>query len=462
MPSNEPGAEGCFARPRSVSDAVEALARAAGYALTDYQRAYLSDPSPMRAVLKARQTGFSWLFALEALAGALAERRFSIFVSLNREEAAEKVLYAREMRAALPEGARPRAERSGEHEVRLVGGGRLLSFPCRAPRGKAKASLYLDELAFYPNAERVYDGALPVTSHGGRVTLASTPCGDRGLFWRLVCRPGAGEAYSVHRVPWWQAPWFCRAPRLAAEAVESMETEERVRRFATPVLQRLFGAMERDAFRQEYELAFLESREALIPWEEVERAAEDIALCPDWEGLAATGARLTAGLDIGRRHDPTEIVVVAAEVDALRVRALRSLRHAPFHDQEHAAAEMMARAPVALLCVDATGMGGPVAENLARTFPGRVLPVTFTAPRKEEMAARLRLFLQSGRLRIPRHRALMEQIHAVRRGFSGGGRMTLDAPREVGHHADMFWALALALHGAADRAGGVSVRPLRA
>ena len=32
----------------------------------------------------------------------------------------------------------------------------------------AGASLYLDEMAFYLHAERVYTGALPVTTHGGR------------------------------------------------------------------------------------------------------------------------------------------------------------------------------------------------------------------------------------------------------------------------------------------------------
>lgn len=459
-------AAGCDERPAarfvagSVEDAMAALVRASDHVLTDYQRAYLADPSPLRAVLKARQMGFSWLFALEGLAHAIADNRFSIFVSLNREEAAEKILYARDMYDALSEGERPDLLRAGAHEMRLAGGGRLLSFPCRAPRGKAGASLYLDEMAFYPHPERVYAGALPVISHGGRVTLASTPCGDRGMFWRAVMAGELAGEFSQHRAPWWLAPWFSTDVEEAAERAEAMETDERVRRYATPVLARLRAAMERAAFQQEYEMVFLDADEALISWPEIEAAAEDYAMAPDWRTLAALGIPLYAGMDVGRTHDPTDIVVVSAEGDAFRVRGLRTLRQTPYDQQEEEAAELMARAPVACLCVDAGGIGGPVSESLARRFPGRVLPVAFSNTNKESMAARLHYLLQNGRLKIPRCRPLMEQIHAVRRGLTDAGRTRLDAPRDAEHHADQFWALAMALWVTRDQPGSVSARSL--
>jgi phage FluMu gp28-like protein len=425
----------------------EAIVRASGHVLTDYQRAFLADASPLRAVLKARQMGFSWLFALEALSRAIAEGRFSIFVSLNREEAAEKVLYAREMLESLPETLRPRLLRAGSWELRLEGGGRLLSFPCRAPRGKANADVYLDEMAFYPNSEAVYTGALPVVSHGGRVTLASTPSGDRGMFWKAAVGDNVAGRYSQHRAPWWRAPWFC-SDVDAATAHKEMETEERIARFGTPVLARLYGALDRAAFQQEYELRFVDSNEAYIGWDEIEAAVHDIPLRETWAALRALGTPLYAGMDIGREHDATEIVVISVEGGACAVCAIKTMARTPFHEQEAVAADAMAQAGVKRLCLDAGGMGGPVAESLYRRFPGRVDPVTFTNGGKEVMAAEVKWRLQSGLLRLPRLPSFLEQLHSVRKSFTGAGRARLSAPSGREHHGDQFWALALALRAA--------------
>ena len=389
----------------TVEEARAEIVRASEHTLTAYQRAFLEDSAPLRAVLKARQTGFSWLFALEALSAALAEGRFSIFVSLNREEASEKVLYAREMLEALPDALRPRLLRAGSWELRLAGGGRLLSFPCRAPRGKAGADLYLDEMAFYPNSEAVYTGALPVVSHGGRVTLASTPAGDKGMFWRAVLGNDVAGQYSQHRVPWWRAPWFCTDPDHPE--IAGLETEERIRRFGTPVLARLYGAMDPDAFRQEYELLFVETRSAYISWAEIEASVEELTVPEAWAAMRTPGAELYAGMDIGRFHDATEIVVLAVRDGVCRVRGLQTLRQVPFPEQEAVAARAMREAGIARLCLDATGMGGPVAEGLHRRFPGKVEPVTFTNRSKQEMAAAVKWGLHGGSLRLPRRLAFL-------------------------------------------------------
>jgi phage FluMu gp28-like protein len=440
-------------------DVREAIVRGAGHVLTDYQRAFLSDPSPLRAVLKARQTGFSWLFALEALSGAIAEGRFSIFVSLNREEASEKTLYAREMYETLPHAMKPRLLRAGAWEMRLSNGGRLLSFPCRAPRGKANADLYLDEMAFYPNSEAVYTGALPVVSHGGRVTLASTPSGDRGMFWRAVLDADVAGQYSQHRVPWWRAPWFCTDPDAATAAGE-METEERIRRFGTPVLSRLYGAMDRSAFQQEYELRFVDTNEAYIGWDEIEPCVTDTPLLDTWEALRALGTPLYAGMDIGRMHDPTEIVIVSLEGGVCTVRCIRSLVRVSFQEQEAVASAAMNGAGIRKLALDASGMGGPVGESLYGRFRGRIEPVTFTLTGKQRLASEVKWRLQNGALRLPRRQSLLEQIHSVRRLATAAGNTRLSAREGGMHHADQFWALALAIRAAQSTDARVQARTI--
>jgi phage FluMu gp28-like protein len=441
-----------------VNAVIEAAVSRSGHTLTDYQRDFLADEGPFRSVLKARQTGFSWLFALEALSQAIVNRHFSIFMSLNRDEASEKIMYARDLYESLPARYRPPLRHAGRFEMIFQGGGRLLSFPCLAPRGKAGASLYLDEMAFYPHSGRVYGGALPVITHGGRVTVASTPNGDTGMFWRLVSEPELASSFSQHTVPWWRAPWLC----LDADAAEAEPlTDARVRRYGTEVLKRLRGAMDLETFQQEYELKFVDVNAAFISWPEIEANVHDIPLAATWEALAALGGRLYAGVDIGRVTNATEIIVIRDDGGRRSVVCIKSMVNEDFRTQETAVLDCLRIAGVERLCVDSTGLGMNLSEDLSRAYPGRVVALHFDCGMKETMARQVKRDLQAGILALPRQRSLLEQIHTVRRTWLASGRVRYDAPVVDGSHADKFWALAMALNAATGRHATVTAYTLR-
>ena len=117
-----------------------------------FQLKHLNNPSLLAIELKARQVGFSWLSAAEAVASASLEPRIPhIFVSINQDEAAEKIRYAKQVIEALDKDVRPRLLRDNAFELEFQNGSRLISHPCRPVRGKAKAKIYLDEFAHYPN-----------------------------------------------------------------------------------------------------------------------------------------------------------------------------------------------------------------------------------------------------------------------------------------------------------------------
>lgn len=445
-------------RTRSVNAIIQAAVAGSKNTLTDYQHDFLTDDAPFRSVLKARQTGFSWLFALEALSQAIANRQFSIFLSLNREEASEKILYARDLYESLPARFRPPLRYAGRYELVFQGGGRLLSFPCLAPRGKAGANLYLDEMAFYPHAERVYGGALPVVTHGGRVTVASTPAGDSGMFWRLVSEPELASRFSQHTVPWWRAPWLC-INEAAAEAEPLTDT--RVGSFGTEVLQRLRGAMDLETFQQEYELRFVDVNAAFLSWPEIDANVHDLPLAATWESLAALGGRLYAGVDIGRVTHATEIIVLREDRGRRSVCCIKSMVNEDFDTQENAVLDCLRIARVERLCVDATGLGMTLSEHLARAYPARVTALHFNSTLKESMARQVKRDLQAGLLALPRERPLLEQIHSIRRTWLGSGRVRYDAPVVDNSHADKFWALAMALHAASGRQATVTARTFR-
>jgi len=152
------------------------------------------------------------------------------------------------------------------------------------------------------------------------------------------------------------------------------------------------------------------------------------------------------GFDVGRKHDLAVLVVVEKLGDVLRVRKLLDLAQAPFAVQKQAvrdAAQYCLRG-----CLDATGMGAQMAEELAAEFPGRVEPVEFTLQVKQDLAVRARRLFEERRIRIPDHAGLRRDISAVKRLITPAGNVRFDAERTDAGHADRFWALALALAAA--------------
>ena len=70
-------------------------------------------------------------------------------MSVNLDEAKEKIRYARAIIKALDEPVRPRLVKDSITELEIDNGSRFISHPCKPPRGKARVRIYLDEMAHY-------------------------------------------------------------------------------------------------------------------------------------------------------------------------------------------------------------------------------------------------------------------------------------------------------------------------
>ena len=155
-----------------------------------FQLAHLNDDSTFRIEDKARQIAWSWLSAAEAVAEALLYQRDSVFVSINQEEAKEKIRYARTIFDALRPDIRQRVKllRDNELGIEFGNGARLNSLPARPPRGRARSNVYLDEFAHVARDRQIYTAALPIISKGGRLRIGSSPMGASGTFWKCSLR----------------------------------------------------------------------------------------------------------------------------------------------------------------------------------------------------------------------------------------------------------------------------------
>jgi phage FluMu gp28-like protein len=122
----------------------------------------------------------------------------------------------------------------------------------------------------------------------------------------------------------------------------------------------------------------------------------------------------------------------------------------PFAEQLAFARELLSllredgRPLVRRACIDATGMGAPLAEALTREFGHRVEPVVFTAAVKEDLAFRTKRRMEARLTLLPDTREIRRAFSAVKKIVTPSGNLRFDAERTEAGHADEFWAKALA------------------
>lgn len=434
----------------------------------DFQLQHLNNPSLLAIELKARQVGWSWLAAAESVASAINNPQVPhIFVSINQDEAGEKIRYAKAVLDCLDKDVKPKLLTDNRFELEFSNGSRLISHPCRPVRGKAKAIVYLDEFAHYPNDREIYQSALPALSKGGMMRIGSSPLGARGVFWEIHSEslrkyPG----FSRGAVQWWATTSMCRDTQAAMIGAPGLDTEDRVERFGTPRLLQIFQNMIIEDFQQEYECSWLDESISWIDWNLIQRnqalAASEKLWYRKVKGVDAAMAAINetadaciaakieptfvGGMDIGRKHDTTEIILLGQNTFSsnLPYRLHISLDRVEFEKQKAVVKMLLDILPITNFLIDKSGLGMQLAEDAERDYP-QAQGAGFSNASKELWAVEVKLRCQRGELPLPLERDLAYQIHSIRRKVTAAKTSTFDTEGNENHHADMFWAWALAV-----------------
>lgn len=441
-----------------------------------FQLRHLSNPAALSIERKARQVGWSWIAAAEAVADAcLVARSTNIFMSINQDEAKEKIRYAKQIVEALDADVRPALVIDNQLELEFRNGSRLLSHPCRPLRGKAKANIYLDEFAHYAKDREIYTSVVPVLTRGGRLRVGSTPLGAKGLFWEIYSqRLRAYPGYVRRDTPWWRVSHLCIDVPAAARLAPTMLTEARVRRFGSARLCEIFDNLPLEDFQQEYECAWIDESTAWITWEVIQRNQAAAQAGQHWWRHAgsvdeamrvidevAQACRdgviepvLYGGMDVGRKHDLTEMAFIGKTTTGQAPYRLGiSLSRVEFEQQKTVAARALEALPVAQFLIDQNGLGMQLAEQLMGLHGARAQGVDFTNASKELWAVEMKVRMQKSELPIPADRDLSYQIHSIKKTTTSAKNAVFDTEGNERHHADKFWALALAVWAAGGKTG---------
>lgn len=434
----------------------------------DFQLEELNNDAMFAIEKKCRQVGWSFLIAMRGVADAVLDARSSVYNSINQLEARDKIRYARQiydnLRCSPQEFALPRIITDNKNELEFENGARLVS--TASARGKPNSNFFIDEAAWKQNAREIYTAAVPVISKGGMLRLGSSTNGASGLFWEI-------DTESLRKYPdfvrtetkWWDVVAFCENVREAKRVAPQMATHERVERFAKPRLKTIFSNMVLEDFQQEYEAQYVDESTAWITWAEIQANTNERMRCVTSDESKTIGGALTAieqihslsqrgeveavfiaGVDIGRTRNATEIFLVGRSVEeSYPLRLMITLHNCEYDKQTAVLEKIMNALPVSKMLIDQNGLGNQLAESLQKTFPSKVEGAKFTNPSKELWATNVKMLFQQQKVPIPANRDLAYQIHSIKKKVTASNNLVFDTDRNEKHHADKFWALALAL-----------------
>ena len=411
-----------------------------GSILFPYQAKWVADDSRFKIWLASRQIGKSFAAACEIVRDCYLQSPTSwLVISAGERQAVEFLEKVRRWAVKFDRDGREEGFFSSRPpplcrrlEIRLGQGSRVIALPSNADTVRGySANILLDEFAFHKDSEAIWRALLPTIAnplHGSlKVRVLSTANGMANAFHRLWT--DVSGDWSRHRTTVHEA--------LAAGL--NMDIEAARRNLSDP-----------DGWAQEYECEFLDTTTVFLPYELIDscedpQAAETAPWAEPDSGLAPP-KRLFLGVDIGRKHDRTVIWGLEEVGDVLWTRLVKVLEKAPFKKQYDLLLWLSERA--GRVCVDATGMGAMLAEELKREFGAKIELCEFTVGLKQELYPLLRRKFEDRSVRIPVSLEIREDLHGLRRSVSQSGSILYQATQSDEGHCDRAAALALAIRAA--------------
>lgn len=403
------------------------------FKLLPYQHKWLQDGSRFKIALKARQIGFTTAICFEAIEMALAEKCKILILSTTERQSQEVMdrIYNILNVAKRVKGIKlPRETRS---EITLPNGSRIISLPASPASVRGYTGhVFLDEFAFHRDAKEIWRAMLPITTRGYCIRIVSTPAGKSGRYYE-IWENAEEMGFSRHKVDIYDA--MKDGFKIDLKAIKS--------------------SMDSDDFAQEYECVFLDEAHSYFPMELIIPAIS--AECEEsvWDGKPR--GLFYAGIDIGRKKDLTVIYVIEKLGDVFYTRLLKELSKTSFDAQRAEIEIVKERFPLYRICIDSTGLGMQLSEELQKRYSSLIEPVSFTLKVKEDLATYARMVFEKRLIRIPDDQGLIRDIHSIKKIVTSAGNIRFDSERNDVSHADRFWAMALALHAANRQAGPVYV-----
>jgi phage FluMu gp28-like protein len=416
-----------------------------------YQAAWIQDESHLKICEKGRQIGLSYADSYDSVRKAAMKNGKDVWVmSRDEVQAKQYILYCKRWANVLKYAAEDHGEqvfttengKSIKVQVLTFASGAnvyALSSNPDAIVGKT-GHVKLDEYALHKDQRQLFAVAKPVIQWGGTLSIISTHRGAATVFNELITdikQRGNKMGWSLHTIPIQRAVASGIVQKINA-ATGRNETDE-----AWLTRQRA-ECIDEEQWLQEYCCVPADESSAFISYDMI-TACEDDTARKDFAYLKTCAGPLYLGFDVARSQH-LSVIDVEEKVGDVFVERLRvEMRGKTYAEQEFELSRLMALPQVRRCCIDSTGLGGQLAENMVKRWGSRCEGVRFSGLVKEELAFPLRAAHEDRRLRYAKDELLRADLRGIKKETTASGNI-----RFVGEsgdsHCDRFWAKALALH----------------
>jgi len=386
-----------------------------------YQADFLNDKAHRRIVLKARQVGYSQVFAVEALYTAITRAESTVLlVSRSQDLAANLLRYCYTAYNGLKDAPELTMENAGE--MGLANGSRIKSIPANRStgRGFAATDVYLDEFAYAAFADDIYQSVSPAVSQGGRITIASTPNGNGNKFYALW----HGGDFSRHKIDWRQCPAYW----TDGEKAQGIPPEK-----SKWYLEHRKNYTEQ-SWAAEYECDFTMSGGMVF------RHVREASILQPAEPVQ--DGQYVIGVDWGRSNDSTVFSVINL-VTKQQV-AMDRMSDTDYASQRIRLKALADRYNNALIIAESNSMGQPNIEAL-QNMGCNVTGFTTTNATKANIIQQLELAFERGEIMLLDDEYQITELMAYQSEKLPSGLVRYGSPE--GLHDDTVMALALAWNG---------------
>jgi len=433
--------------------------------LDDFQVGVVNSYGRYNMGVKSRQMGWSTIcVAGRAVAKShMIKGHRSLIVSYNLAEAKEKIKLVKMLSDGVPARFQVKLAKDNALGVEYENHSEIMSV--FSTRGYQNADVYLDEFAFFPDQAKSYKDTVPMIRRNPdkQLFIGSTPFGKLGLFYDIFSRAGNKyKNYDRFLWYWWDSPFYCKDVAGARKDAHMLTTPCRLEKYGTEAILELYEALgDIEAFQQEFEGYFFDEATSFFPYDLITKRMRffdeelQAVLPKNLEEIGRhTKGRLYCGYDVGRVRNASEFFVFDLRKDALCNKFIHlyneTFDNTEFHIQKEYLRNFINtyQRLIGAVAIDRSKIGMNMSEDLKKEFPRIIEPVEFTNSSKAEMANTTKIFFTDGIIELQPDKDLMMQIHSIKQMITPMKNVRYDVERNEKHHADKFWAIALACYAA--------------
>jgi len=414
--------------------------------LYPYQVEWVKDESRFKVAVKSRQIGFTFGTTCRHVRRRIEKPGTTSWISASQRQSDGAAEHAKRHAQALRVICEvEEIEFPGiDDKARVItfypgqtNQSRMVFLPANPDTVRGYAGdVVLDEFAFHKHAKKIWKAALAIASRGYQIEVISTPNGQSGEYFEICKKAGVPMLGSSDRTHWTNGIWSVHWCDIHTAVEQGCPID---------INQMREAAGDEDTWQQEYCCVFLADAENYIPMELVISCEHEDATIELPKDFHPRGD-LHLGYDIARRKDGAVLWLLEEVGDVLWTRSVQTMKNTKFRAQ---------RATVDLLmpgtrraCVDTTGMGMQMGEELHDKWGSKVEQIEFNIANKEMLATNAKRKFEDREIRIPSSPIIRSSINAVKRYTSPTGHFRFDADRTDAGHADEFWAMALSVNAA--------------